>query len=257
MQLHHMSLVIAAVSALPAMAAAQEIRTGLHFAGSAVVDATGAPVSPTEGAVGLTRFSNVDNFSGTGLPHGAALVMDDVVMIEGPELLREVTISVANFGESTLSSVDAAIVHAPDPEVDGPADNLDDAVTLSASLDLAALLGGGGLPAEGVATITFTDLASQGVMLPESGSFDFMWAGLVFSNAAFTGAGQISDVGQGVFDPPTVGISGNLGFLQGFGLFDFGGDPIASFGLRFVVVPAPGGLGLVALGGIAVARRRR
>lgn len=95
----------------------------------------------------------------------------------------------------------------------------------------------------------------------------FFWAGLTFDdNNGTTGitAAQIENLGQGLFDPPTIGSSLDLFFETAApgsfvgnnpagGLFFFGGapNPIANFGWQFSVIPEPTTWALLGLGSIS------
>jgi hypothetical protein len=141
--------------------------------------------------------------------------------------------------------------------------------------------GAGGGPGNLLLTLSFpqTNLVS-GVSLLQSvplapGQFNLpstFWAGVVFDdNNGTTGitAAQLNNLGQAVFNPPTVGSSFDVAWLStnagiqgnnqaGTG-FNFGGTPPANFGWEFQVasVPEPGTLALMGVAAAAFAWRRR
>lgn len=100
-----------------------------------------------------------------------------------------------------------------------------------------------------------------------------IWAAITFdASGTTTTAAQLDNLGQGLFNPPDVGTSADLAFRTsaagsfvvnnpagaGFSL----GDPLdptiapANFGWE-IVVPTPGSVALLGLGGLVAARRRR
>lgn len=109
--------------------------------------------------------------------------------------------------------------------------------------------------------------------LPADGTF---WAGITFdNNSGATGAtaAQLDLLGQGIFDPPTVGSSADDFFLTtALGsnfisnppgtIQNFGGLPIANFAWQFQVaaIPEPTSMALMsvaAIGGLWRLRRKR
>jgi hypothetical protein len=149
--------------------------------------------------------------------------------------------------------------------------------------------GPGQAPGTGLATLAFpaTTFGSSSISLIVSGTlapgqlviptnFPFFWAGVAFDdNNGTTGAtlAQLNNLGQGAFNPPTVGSSFDIFFLSSAAgvpgdnpagnLQSFGGTPPANFGWQFQVsaVPEPGPLvllvGPTAMGLLAYARRVR
>jgi hypothetical protein len=118
---------------------------------------------------------------------------------------------------------------------------------------------------------TFNVAAGSITPFTTDGTF---WAGITFDdNTGATGAtqAQLDLLGQGLFDPPTVGSSVDAFFQTTAAgsffasnptgsFFNFGGNPIANFGWQFTVtqVPEPGVatlLGVAAFGAVAIRRR--
>jgi len=243
-------IALAAVSGL-AMAASADIHTGLTYAGQATIGDVPSPIAGA--AAETTRYSNVDNFALSGFSHGADTAWDDLTLAAGPGQIANFDFSIANFGGAALSSVDIVVSFSDDAALDGP-DAGDNRIDINfGTVDLNAILGGGGLGSLGVVTLNSGDLTGLGISLPE-GPAGFTWMGVTFTNAV--GVAN-ADVGQGIFDPPTVGASGDVFFLDSFGLAGFGGDPVANFGNALATVPAPGAFALFGLGGLVASRRRR
>jgi hypothetical protein len=101
------------------------------------------------------------------------------------------------------------------------------------------------------------------------------WAAMTFdNNGGATGAtqAQMDQLGQGLFNPPSVGSSLDVfwqstaagtfagGNNPAGGFFNFGGTPVANFGWQFTTqpVPEPGVLAMIGgIGAFALIRRRR
>lgn len=66
------------------------------------------------------------------------------------------------------------------------------------------------------------------------------------------------DAGLLIYDPPVIGSSADMFWLNdGSGnWYYFGGNPVANFALEVEMVPEPASLALLALGGLALLRRR-
>jgi hypothetical protein len=119
---------------------------------------------------------------------------------------------------------------------------------------------------------TYTTTIGPGFVLPASGD---LWAGITFdNNTGATGAtiADLNNLGQGIFDSPTVGSSDDSHWVSaGAGsnlvsnpagaitISPFGAAPIANYGWSFAVAaPEPRTLALFVVGGVGfVARRRR
>lgn len=101
-----------------------------------------------------------------------------------------------------------------------------------------------------VSLITYT--AAPGTAVFTIPKDDSLWAGVTFdANPATTTADNLNMLGQGLFNPPTVGGSGNMFFISDNpGLFassnpagspdySFGASPVANFGWRLqIATPA-------------------
>jgi len=243
-------IALVAVSGL-ATAASADIHTGLTYAGDHTI---GDVPSPIAGAASeTTRYSNIDNFGGSGFSHGADTAWDDINLVGGPNQLANFDFSIANFGSATLTSVDVVVSFSDDAALDGP-DAGDNRLDINfGTIDLSAIFTGGGLGTFSVGTLNSGDISGLGAFLPEDPA-GFTWMGVTFTNAV--GVAN-ADVGQAIFDPPTIGASGDLFFLDSFGFAGFGGDPVANFGNAITTVPAPSAFALLGLGGLVASRRRR
>lgn len=142
--------------------------------------------------------------------------------------------------------------------------------------------GAGGLPGTFLGGFNFNAINFAGLNL---GSFSFnlpapliidgtFWAAITFdNNTGATGAtqAQLNNLGQGIFNPPTVGSSQDAFWYSdaagGFvvnnpvgQIFNFNGNPVANFGWQFTTqpVPEPGVLAMIGgIGAFALIRRRR
>ncbi len=110
---------------------------------------------------------------------------------------------------------------------------------------------------------SYTISPGPGLVTPAPGTI--LWAGLAFDDnngSISVSASQLNNLGQGVYDPPTVGSSGDQIF-NGTTAFDvnnppgsvisFGQDPIANLGWRFttaIAVPEPMTWALIGFGAI-------
>ncbi len=100
-----------------------------------------------------------------------------------------------------------------------------------------------------------------------------MWAGITFdNNVGATGAtqAQLNNFGMGLYNPPTVGVSGDNYWVSTNPGSNFSSNPLGagvngaaglgSFGWRFETtqaVPEPGTMAVLGLGLAAIARRRK
>lgn len=188
-----------------------------------------------------TAYANVTNFLGSAFANGGAavlsgnaitrLVADDLVPAGGFGGLNVAgfSFSVANFGASATTARARVRFYLPDGAGGGPGTYF----TGFSFNPIAFPVG---------VTLYSTTLAGQ--MTMPAGAF---WAGMTFdNNTGGTGAtaAQLDLLGQGIFDPPTVGSSAdNMFVTTAAGSFttsnpagafsNFGGNPPASFGWKF------------------------
>jgi hypothetical protein len=107
--------------------------------------------------------------------------------------------------------------------------------------------GTGGLPAGYYTILAFTNV-SQVTTINLTAD---VLATLTIDNLL----GRATRVGQVLMNPPTIGSSTDDFFKDG-SWYNFGGTPVANFYWQIGVVPEPAALGLLALGGLALLRRR-
>lgn len=96
-----------------------------------------------------------------------------------------------------------------------------------------------------------------------------MWAGMTFDNVGTTTTdAELNNLGQLLFNPPTIGSSDDMMFATTaagsfFGAnpagatFNFGGNPVANAGWEFEAVPEPGTIAALGLGAAVLLRRRK
>ena len=76
----------------------------------------------------------------------------------------------------------------------------------------------------------------------------------------WTTRGDSLSAGMAIYDPPTVGSSGDHYwdlYAGDWYPLNFNGDPVANFGARVTAVPEPSALAVLVLGGLSALRRRR
>lgn len=252
------------VSAIAVAATASAFATDFPGGDLRVISSTpiGEAMPPMPRGTLTDAYSNITTFLASGFaPGGAAsqsgniitkMVMDDVTFGTPAGLsgrpIEQVVFSVFN-GNTTAVSVRARIRFW-----------VDNAGVPGAYLDQ----GGGDIgftfnplsfAANTVTTVTGNvTVAPPGIFnLPASGTL--WWCGLTCdNNTGATGAtlAQMNNFGAGLFDPPTVGTSEDVGFVTTAAgsffqvdnpagqTFNFAGDPIANFGWAFRGTPVGG-----------------
>lgn len=209
-------------------------------------------------AEATTSYDNLKNFKGIGFSNAGStfgvtfLIADDIFRTgSAGDTLSDFVFTVAN-NNSIAVSVRANIrLYASNGVNNGPGTYL-----AGYSVDPKSF-------APNMTTGVQVTLNGTGPELPTH-----FWAGISFDNiGTSTTNAQLNQIGQGVFDPPTIGSSQNLMF----GSVNAGDFPVnnptgslsspgnfkANFGWRFNTVPTPGALALFGLGGLAAGRRRR
>jgi hypothetical protein len=106
-----------------------------------------------------------------------------------------------------------------------------------------------GLPT--VAGINEYTFAIPNVTVPDH----FVW-----TVQAYNRQGSVGELGPAYYNPPTVGFSDDFFWLSDMGSewtpYSWGGDPYANFAARLTAVPEPATLAVLALGVLALRRRR-
>jgi hypothetical protein len=212
---------------------------------------------PAAARADLTLYSNTTNFTGFGVTHGGAanvggdnittMLADDITTAPGSAGLgvNQLVFSVLNINTSATLARPLVRFYADDGAGGGPG-------TLLGAINLSPISFNPGV----VSLIPYTS-SSTLFNVPADGKF---WAGLTFDdNNGTTGAtlAALNNLGEGIYNPPTVGSSADVFFATtsagsfagsnpAGGLFNFGGTPVANFGWQFVSsVPEPSSLDLV------------
>lgn len=214
----------------------------------------------------INRYANVTTFTGSAFASGGAqnqagntittLLADDINRTGAAgQALTDFTFSVANLNTGNVSARPRVRFYAADGVGGGP----------------GTLIGGYTFNpisfVPGVSTF-FTGLLVGGPVMPTS-----FWAGITFdNNTGATGAtaAQLNNLGQGLFDPPTLGTSADRHWISAaagsnfvsnpagsIGNSPFAANPVANYGWSFNTVPTPGALAVLGLGGLVAGRRRR
>lgn len=213
-------------------------------------------VAPAPGPAVLTSdYSNVTNFLGQGFVNGGAalqgtntitkMVMDDITPngVNAGLSITQVKFSIANFNTGTVTVRPRIRFWFADGAGGAPGTYYNVPANVGFSFTPLAVASG--------VTILTGNLAPGSFTMP-GGQF---WAGLTFDdNSGTTGitAAQLNLVGQGVFDPPTIGSSADKMYVTtaagsfftianpAGALTSLGGNPIANFGWEFTVdAPVP------------------
>lgn len=205
-------------------------------------------------------YNNTTNSMAAALQNGGAtnqsgntitnFVADDIQPLTGfaGKSVTNFSLSVANLNSTAVSARPRVRIFLPDGLNLGPG-------TAIATLNFPVAT----FTASSISLIVSGPLGPSQFVLPSS---SFFWAGVAFDDfGGTTGAtlAQMNNLGQGVFNPPTVGISDDVYFITtnpgAPGDFpagsqrNFGGppNPVANFGWQFQVaaVPEPGTLVLL------------
>jgi hypothetical protein len=213
-------------------------------------------------------YSNTTTFSGQGYAAGGAtvvagndttkMVADDITVAagDGGATVNSFTFSVANFNGVAVTAQPIVEFFNNNGAGGGPG-------TIIAAFAFNPI----SFTAGSVGTFTFS---GGSFVVPTGGTF---FAGIFFDdNGGTTGAtaAQLNLLGQGLFNPPTVGSSQDLFFQTsgpggtannpagGFAFFN--GNPVANFGWSFsgnLATPEPGTGLLLLLAAVPLAFRLR
>ena len=225
-------------------------------------------------------YSDITTFTGFGYGAGGATVQagDDITALVADDInfapglagqgVTAFEFSVVNFNSVAVSARARVRFYGTSATTGGPG-------TYLTGVTFNPITFGAG----SVGLFTFSS-ATPFFNVPTNSS---IWAGITFDdNGGATGAtaAQLNGLGQGIFNPPTIGSSQNVffqttaagSFVQNNpsgGFFNFGSSPVANFGWQFTVVtpaanppstPEPSGIALLAcsaLTGAAFLRRRK
>jgi len=217
-------------------------------------------------------YNNLTTFSGSGFTNGTAtvqsgdditkLVADDINFAAGSAgaIVTQYSFTVANFNATAVSARPLVRFYNNNGTGGGPGTFLGGSNFNPISFNAGSVA-------------TFTAPLSTYFIVPTTNS---VWAAITFDdNNGATGATatQLNGLGQGIFNPPTVGSSQDAFFQStaagsfvssnpaGSFLF-FGGNPVANFGWRFsAITPEPGSaalfVGMGLSGGLVFKRRKR
>ncbi len=211
-------------------------------------------------------YDNVSTFTGSAYSNGGAtaaapittLVADDISLLGSqPVSVSSFFFSVANLNPTAVSARPRIRMYLGDA-----AGSLPGTLVYAASFN----------------PISFTAFsanfygATSSFVVPAN---TILWAGITFDNVGGTATvAQLNNLGQGLYNPPTVGSSQDVFFQTTTAgsfnqntppgsLFNLGANPVANFGWRFVgsaVTPEPGAVAMLmgfGVSGAALLRRRR
>jgi hypothetical protein len=203
------------------------------------------------------RNNNATNVAGNTITN---LVADDIQLDPSyaGQTLDAFSFSVANLSTTAVSARARVRFYAADGTNGGPGTYITgytfNPISFAAS------------------SVTIYSTTGVSIAAPLSGKF---WAGMTFdNNTGATGAtaADLNNLGQGIFDPPTVGSSTDNFFVSTAAgsyvsnnpagtITNFNGNPVANFGWRFssTAVPAPGAFGVFLMGctgGVGLLRRQ-
>jgi hypothetical protein len=234
----------------------------------------GRPQTLGTPAVGLD-YSNVTNFLGLASVHGGAenqagniitrLLADDITPASGGTGVTQMKFSVANLNDVAVSARARVRFWFADGAGGGPGTYYNVPAAVGFTFNAISF-------SPGVTVLTAT-LDPNTFTLP-NGTF---WAGVTFdNNGGATGAtlDQMNNLGQGLFNPPTVGSSADVAFLTNAAgsffatnnpagsLFTLPADPnmpnlATNYGWEFTTIPEPTTLAGLMLAGLGLLLRRR
>jgi len=210
--------------------------------------------------VDVVGYSNITNFTGSAFANGGAAVLsgngitrlqaDDINFAAGAagQLINRFDFNVANLNTTAVSARARVRFYADNAGAPG---------TLITGFSFSPISFG----ANSVGTFFTTLVPASQFTVPANGK---MWAGMTFdNNTGATGAtiAQLNNLGQGLFNPPTIGSSADVLFLTtaagsnfvsnpAGGTLNFGGNPVvANTGWAFTItaapVPEPGSVALL------------
>jgi hypothetical protein len=258
------ALIALSLAGLAAVTTAQELNATATFVRSYDV---GVPDNGPWQRVGGPGYSNKTNFTGFGAANGGATVtttgtvavMDDLNFDAGSGAVGQnlgiLYFSVFN-GDATTDINARVRVRFFDTTGTGGGPGVN---TLAVSFNPITFT-------HGQVTVFSSDFSTFNFVLPSS-----MWAAEFFDGASGATAtvAQLNELGQGLFNPPTVGTSQDRDFVTTAAgapgsnpagtirTSPFGGNPAANYGWEFNPVPEPASMAVLGIGALALIRRRR
>lgn len=264
------TLLIGALAVAAVASQAQTFLDGPEFSSSAILANTYTIGTPEGGRRAMvpdaTIYSNTTTFSGQGYANGGAAVQS------GNTITRMVADDL-NYSSWAVGKVFSKFTFS--------VANFDTAAVSARARVRFYLDNGSGLPGNYFTGFTFNpitfnagsvgtyiaDIAANNIVLTSNK----LWAAITFdNNTGATGAtaAQLNNLGQGIFNPPTVGSSTDVFFQTtsagsfvannpAGSLFNFNGNPPANFGWALTAVPEPATMAALGLGVAALIRRRK
>lgn len=224
-----------------------DVRTGQWMSQSTLTDRSAA-----------TIYSNVSTPTASGIQQSIAnqVVADDVnpanlnQFTGGNATVSEVTISIANFGQSIANqalSLDI-IFYANDATGVG-------GVPIAGTEIGRASINVGSFSLNGSSFGLFAFSGLESIMSPVVVGASTFWTGVQFNSI---GGGAATQLGQVFYANGSVGSSDNTKYFNSATTNPaFTASSTNNVGLQIVGVPAPGAIALFGLGGLIAGRRRR
>ncbi len=232
---------------------------GLAPLALAVVRPAHAQVVAYNDTTTFTGYAAFNTGAATGGTGPTTLIADDINALAGyaGRQVTQFTFSVYNGNNATTTFTPTVYFYNSDGAKGGPGTLLN-AVTFLPLTEASGALN------------LYSPSSTAGFFTLPSGTF---WAGVSFSNAT---AAELNNLGQGLYDPPTIGSSQDLAFHSSApattannpsgGFFSGGGVVNANLGWSFTVAgavaPEPSpfavlGIGVLGLGTLTLRARKR